>query len=160
MGLAQALLGDPDLLILDEPTASLDPVGRKEFRDVLVGLKARGKTVFVSSHILSEVEQVCDRVGIVQKGTLKRVGTLRELSTQGATVFRVGPLPAAVLEALPATGAEVTLSREGASIRCADDATRDAVASLLQTHGVALVATENEAQSLEQIFMSAIDTTS
>ena len=157
MGLAQALLADPDLLILDEPTASLDPVGRKEFRDVLVGLKARGKTVFVSSHILSEVESVCDRVGIVQNGKLKRVGTLRELSTRGATVFRTAPLPAAVLAALPATGAEVTMSREGASIRCADALTRDAAASLLQAHGVVLLATETEAQSLEQIFMSAMD---
>lgn len=156
MGLAQALLADPDLLILDEPTASLDPVGRKEFRDILVEIKARGKTVFVSSHILSEVESVCDRVGIVQKGKLVRVGTLRELSTGAATVFRTAPLPAAVLEALAACGAEVTMSREGAAVRCPDGATRDAVSALLLAHGIAIAATESEAQSLEQIFMAAI----
>jgi len=80
LGFAQALLHDPDLLILDEPTASLDPVGRKEFREILVDLKKRGKTIFISSHILSEVESVCDRVAILQKGELKRVGTLQELS--------------------------------------------------------------------------------
>ena len=156
MGLAQALLADPDLLILDEPTASLDPVGRKEFRDILVGLKARGKTVFISSHILSEVESVCDRVAIVRKGKLVRVGTLQELSTQGATVLRVGSLPGAVIDALAATGAEVTLSREGAIIRCADAITQDAVAALLASQGIAIAATAVEAQSLEQIFMSAI----
>jgi ABC-2 type transport system ATP-binding protein len=158
MGLAQALLADPDLLILDEPTASLDPVGRKEFRDILVELKARGKTVFVSSHILSEVESVCDRVGIVQKGRLARIGTLRELSTAAATVFRTAPLPAAMIEALAASGAEVTMSRDGAAIRCPDAATRDAASALLSAHGITIVASESEAQSLEQIFMSAIGT--
>jgi ABC-2 type transport system ATP-binding protein len=76
IGFAQAMLHDPDLLILDEPTASLDPVGRKEFRDILIELKGRGKTIFISSHILSEVETICDRVAILQNGELKRVGTL------------------------------------------------------------------------------------
>jgi ABC-2 type transport system ATP-binding protein len=156
MGLAQALLGDPDLLILDEPTASLDPVGRKEFRDILVDLKRRGKTVFISSHILSEVESVCDRVAIVQKGELKRIGTLRELSTGTASVFRVRALPAAAIEGLAALGAEVTLAREGAAIRSTDEAMREAIAALLATHAVEVLAMEGEAQSLEQIFMSAI----
>jgi energy-coupling factor transporter ATP-binding protein EcfA2 len=67
IGFAQAMLHDPDLLILDEPTASLDPVGRKEFRDILIEAKRRGKTVFISSHILSEVESVCDRVSSARK---------------------------------------------------------------------------------------------
>ena len=74
------LLHEPDLVILDEPTSSLDPVGRKEFRDILLLLKSQGKTVFISSHILSEVESVCDRVAIMEKGELKRIGTLQELS--------------------------------------------------------------------------------
>ena len=157
MGLAQALLGDPDLLILDEPTASLDPVGRKEFRDVLVDLKRQGKTVFISSHILSEVESVCDRVAIVEQGVLKRVGTLAELSAGTATVFHVRSLPAMAIETLQALGVELTIAREGTTIRCVDAATRDAVADLLALHGVAVERTEGEAQSLEQIFMSAID---
>ncbi|MEO8755915.1 MAG: ABC transporter ATP-binding protein [Casimicrobiaceae bacterium] len=156
MGFAQAMLGDPDLLILDEPTASLDPVGRKEFRDILVGLKRRGKTIFISSHILSEVEYVCDRVAIVQKGELKRMGTLQELSAGHVTLLRVRTLPAAVIEALAATGAEVNLARDGATIRCGDAPLREAVLQILAQHGVEVVQQEAEAQSLEAIFMSAI----
>jgi ABC-2 type transport system ATP-binding protein len=158
MGLAQALVADPDLLILDEPTASLDPVGRKEFRDILVDLKRRRKTVFISSHILSEVESVCDRVAIVQKGELKRIGTLRELSSGGTVVFRVRAVPAAAIEKIAAIGAEASFTRDGAAIRCADDAMRDAAAEILAQHGVEILASEAQAQSLEQIFMSAIAT--
>ena len=157
MGLAQALLADPDLLILDEPTASLDPVGRKEFRDVLVELKREGKTVFISSHILSEVESVCDRVAILQKGVLKRIGTIQELSTGGPTVYRVSTLPAAAIEGVVNAGAEVTITREAATIRCGDDSATKAVANLLAEHGVEIVQTDSQTQSLEQIFMTAIE---
>ena len=156
MGLAQAMLADPDLLILDEPTASLDPVGRKEFRDILVDLKRRGKTIFISSHILSEVESVCDRVAIVQGGELKRIGTLQELSASPVTRFRVRTLPAPAIEALATLDAEVTLARDGATIRCRDERQREDVARLLRQHGVEILQIEAEAQSLEEIFLSAI----
>lgn len=79
LGLAQALLGDPDLLILDEPMTGLDPIGRKEVRDLLLEEKKRGKTLFFSSHILSDVEMLCDRVAIVHRGELAAYGTLGEL---------------------------------------------------------------------------------
>ena len=77
LGLAQAMLSDPELLILDEPTSNLDPVGRREFRDIVLELKKRGKTVFISSHILAELGTVCDRVAILQRGELKRLENLR-----------------------------------------------------------------------------------
>src|ERR1700730_11988777 len=108
---AQALLHDPDLLILDEPTASLDPVGRNQFRELLLELKGRGKTILISSHILSEVESVCDRVAILENGALKRVGTLQELSSGGSTRLVVKEVPASVMEAMAATQAEVTWSQ-------------------------------------------------
>jgi ABC-2 type transport system ATP-binding protein len=79
VGLAQALLNDPDLLILDEPTSALDPLGRKQVREIMVRARDAGKTVFISSHLLSELEQVCDRLAIVIKGRLARVGTIAEL---------------------------------------------------------------------------------
>src|ERR1017187_7262621 len=94
LGFAQALLGDPDLVILDEPTSSLDPVGRKEFRDILLELKRQGKTVFISSHILSEVESVCDRVAILTKGELVRIGTLQELSAPKSASSTTSYFPA------------------------------------------------------------------
>lgn len=79
LGLAQALINDPDILILDEPMASLDPVGRKDFRDLILALKAEGKTIFFSSHILSDAEMIADRVGILKEGRLIRVAGLDEL---------------------------------------------------------------------------------
>jgi ABC-2 type transport system ATP-binding protein len=79
VGLAQAIVNDPELLILDEPTSALDPVARVMVRELLLDLKRQGKTVFVSSHLLSEVEAVCDRIAILRKGRLIRVGTISEL---------------------------------------------------------------------------------
>lgn len=79
VGLAQALVNDPELLILDEPASALDPLGRMRVREILVRAREAGKTVFLSSHLLSEVEQICDRLAIVIKGRVARVGTLAEL---------------------------------------------------------------------------------
>ena len=157
LGFAQAMLHDPDLLILDEPTASLDPVGRKEFRDILVELKRRGKTIFISSHILSEVESVCDRVAILQKGELKRIGTLQELSTARSTRLILKKVPGTVLEALAATSAEVTMLRGQITVKCGDAPTRTRIEELLQQHGIQPERTEVETQSLEDIFFSTID---
>ncbi len=79
VGLAQALVNDPELLILDEPTSALDPLGRVAVRELLVRARSAGKSVFLSSHLLSEIELICDRVGIVSKGKLMRVGKTSEL---------------------------------------------------------------------------------
>ncbi len=79
VGIAQALINDPDLVILDEPMSGLDPIGRKEVRDIIFNLKDHGKTVFLSSHILQDVEMICDRVAILIKGQLRKLGTLAEL---------------------------------------------------------------------------------
>ena len=81
LGLAQALLHDPQLVILDEPTDGVDPIGRKDIRDLLLELKHQGKTVFLNSHLLSEVEMICDEVAILHKGKLLRQGTVQELTT-------------------------------------------------------------------------------
>ncbi len=80
LGLAQALINDPDLIFLDEPTDGVDPIGRKEIRDILLELKSRSKTIFLNSHLLSEVEMITDRVGILNKGKLIREGTVEELT--------------------------------------------------------------------------------
>ena len=79
VGLAQALVNDPELLVLDEPTSALDPAARVQVRELLLRLKQRGKTVFLSSHMLSEIELVCDRIAILDRGRLVRVGTIAEL---------------------------------------------------------------------------------
>ncbi|MBP7949345.1 MAG: ABC transporter ATP-binding protein [Verrucomicrobiales bacterium] len=82
-GIAQALINDPDILFLDEPTDGVDPLGRKEIRELILALKARGKTVFVNSHLLSELEMICDRVAILAKGAVVRQGKLDELTRSG-----------------------------------------------------------------------------
>ena len=82
LGLAQALLHDPELLVLDEPTDGLDPVGRSHVRNVLHQLKTQGRTVFLNSHILQEVELVCDRVAILDDGELRAVGSVDQIAPQ------------------------------------------------------------------------------
>ena len=80
VGLAQALINDPELVILDEPMSGLDPIGRKMFREVILDLKARGKTVFLSSHILADIEMICDRVGLLHRGRLIMDSPMSELT--------------------------------------------------------------------------------
>jgi len=156
IGFAQAMLHDPDLLILDEPTASLDPVGRKEFRDILIELRRRGKTVLISSHILSEVESVCDRVAILQNGELKRVGTLQELSAGQSTRFITKSVSAPTMDALAATPARITLVQGRVTIDCGDEAVLRTVEGILREHGVEITSRETVTQSLEEIFFSTI----
>ncbi len=82
LGIAQALMNDPELIVLDEPTDGLDPVGRRDVRELLLELKGEGKTVFLNSHLLSELEMVCDRVAILVEGLVARQGTLAELTAE------------------------------------------------------------------------------
>lgn len=96
LGLAQAIQHDPDLVILDEPMSGLDPIGRREVRDLILELKTAGKTVFFSSHILQDAELICDRVAILDKGRLRSVGRLHEMISETVKWFEVavrGPLP-------------------------------------------------------------------
>src|SRR4029453_18889257 len=89
-----ALGGDPDLVVLDEPTDGVDPVGRRDIRDVLVRLRDRGKTVFVNSHLLSELEMICDRVAILVQGRVARQGTIDDLTAKSQRYeiqMEVGP---------------------------------------------------------------------
>lgn len=92
LGLAQALVGDPSLIFLDEPTSALDPLGRLEVRDLLLGLRERGVTVFLNSHLLTEVERVCDHVAVVDRGTVVVQGPLERLLRKSAARIRVGHL--------------------------------------------------------------------
>jgi len=81
IGLAQALINDPDLLILDEPTSGMDPIGTREIKNLILHLKSRGKTVLLSSHLLADVEDVCDRIAILKSGKLEVVGAVNDLLT-------------------------------------------------------------------------------
>jgi ABC-2 type transport system ATP-binding protein len=104
IGLAQALINDPDLIILDEPTAGLDPIGCREVKDLILALARRGKTVILSSHLLSDVEDVCDRVVIYYGGKIQAAGTLKDLLATPDTLRITTPvLPRETLEKVLAT---------------------------------------------------------
>jgi ABC-2 type transport system ATP-binding protein len=108
LGLAQAILHGPDLVILDEPMSGLDPIGRREVRDLILALKADGRTVFFSSHILQDAEMICDRVAILSAGKLSAVGRLGEMISESIRWFEVS-----VRGSLPETSEFERLSSEG-----------------------------------------------
>ena len=99
IGVAQALINDPDLVILDEPTSGLDPIGTREMKDLIIELKEKGKTVIMSSHLLADVEDVCDRIAVLHQGELKELGRVEDLlRVTDVTQIRARGLPAAAAE--------------------------------------------------------------
>lgn len=158
IGLAQALINDPQLVMLDEPTDGVDPLGRKEIRDLLARLRNEGKTVFLNSHLLSEVELICDRVAILNKGRLVRLGSVRELTTQ-ENVYRVGiegALPDTLRAQWEAT--RVTLQEENGDLLffLPDVAALNAVIDQLRGAGLLITSVSEKRQSLEDMFIDII----
>ncbi len=118
LGIAQALLNQPDLLFLDEPTDGVDPIGRRKIRDLLESLKADGTTIFLNSHLLSEVEMICTRVGILHRGRLVHYGSVQEL-TRTAGTYRIYVAPgdeAIVAESFPSITISPAISAESDSV--------------------------------------------
>ena len=156
LGIAQALVGNPQLLVLDEPTSGLDPAGRKEVRDLIVSLKATGKTVFLSSHILSEVEQICDRVIIIDRGRLVRAGTLDELLGPSDSVEVVADrLPEPMEPILAEWGAAVERGARGVRIVTSAARKRELAERLWATDCDVISITPLRS-SLEQLFLKLV----
>ena len=161
VGLAQALLNDPALVFLDEPTSALDPIGRREVRDIIRVLKGRGMTVFLNSHILSEVESVCDRVAIVDRGRVVRYGPLDELLRESLEVELVlGPHEDTLLRQIEEFGTiEAHEVGQHGTIRVRLD-TLDSVPALVATlarSGVAIYGVTPHRRSLEDVFLGAVE---
>ena len=155
-GLAAALVNDPELVILDEPTDGVDPVGRREIRDVLVRMRDEGRTVFLNSHLLSEVELVCDRVAIMLKGKVERQGSLAELtddSRRWRVVFE-GETPAWIGE----FGAPAPLGhgRFAVEFRSDDLARVQHLIDRLRAGSLAVVGVTETRESLEDLFMRLV----
>ena len=157
LGLAQAFLGDPQLLILDEPTSGLDPAGRKEILELLVALKAQGKTVFLSSHILPEVEQICDRIVIIDRGRLLRAGRLQEMLSTGDRVELVADrITEEIEQAAAACGAVVERGPHGVRI-VLDAARKREMAEALWNGGCDVVSINPVKSSLEEVFLKVVE---
>jgi ABC-2 type transport system ATP-binding protein len=157
LGLAAALLQPRDLLVLDEPTNGLDPQGTREVRHLVRDLASDGTTVLVSSHLLSEVEQVATHVGIMSGGQLLRQGTLTEVLADGAAVVRVSTPDTAdvarVLEGLGLSDVVVTTENELVSARLGETAPEQ-VAAAVVTSGARLRGLRVERPDLEDLFVS------
>jgi len=152
LGLAFALLGDPPVLVLDEPINGLDPEGIRWMRQLLTALAAEGRTVLVSSHLLSEVEQSVDRVVIISRGRLVHEGTLAELEA-GSRVSVDAPDRAALAAALTAAGATVDAKEDGIQVSALSAAEIGAIA---HRAGVALSLLRPEQAGLENVFLDLV----
>ena len=159
LALAMALVGDPDLLILDEPSSGLDPAGAKEMREIVREEAERGTTVFFSSHVLGQVEAVCDRVGIMREGRLvaeDSVEGLREAAGADATlrIDTAGMENGAVETVESVAGVTaVTVDGDSLSVSCDSDA-KTAVLTALESAGVSVENFETENASLEDLFLA------
>lgn len=154
VAIAQALLNEPHLVILDEPLSGLDPMGRKEIRDVIAGLRAKGTTVFLSSHILHDIETVCDRVAIVIKGKVERAGKLEELlrGEDGLVDVLVrGVAPDVMASMESAHGGSMDLGR-ARQLRVVEREVGDVLRAVLAAGGEVVQVTPHRV-SLEELFV-------
>ncbi|MEU1426121.1 ABC transporter ATP-binding protein [Nocardia sp. NPDC005746] len=158
LGVAAALLGHPDLLILDEPTNGLDPAGMADMRELITGLAADGHTVVLSSHLLSEVQEICDRVGVISDGRLLTESTVRDLRGQASLLVRAEPLEVA-FQAVRAAVGERSALLTAAGIRVdAGSAHAPAVARAVIAAGADLVELRSDEKSLEEVFFEMTET--
>jgi ABC-2 type transport system ATP-binding protein len=157
LGIAQALLHDPEVVFLDEPTDGVDPVGRREIRSLMQRLKKQGKTIFLNSHLLGEVELVCDRVAILQTGEIIKAGETAVL-TREHNAFIIGlaagqEFPRADLQA---KGYSVSPSGDRWEIALSDGQSIDPVVDLLRGRGLSIRHLEEKRISLEDLFIETV----
>ena len=153
LGVAAALLKDPELLILDEPTNGLDPAGMAEMRDFIRSLGKGGRTVVLSSHLMSEVEQIADRVGVIRAGALVAEGSVAELRGRARLRVRAEPLPEAarLIRALP--DVDGVTSVDGVLDVTVDTSRASAVNRLLVEAGIVVSELYAQKASLEDVFL-------
>ncbi len=154
LGIAQALVADPAFVVLDEPMSGLDPIGRKEMRDIILELKRRGKTVFFSTHILPDVEMLCDRVGVIRKGKLRDVGPLGELLSPRVKSVEVTARLPRRRRAGARRGRELARDGERVTLLFDSEADGDAgAAGAPRWPAEALIAVTPHRETLEDFFM-------
>ncbi len=157
LGLAQALINDPDIIFLDEPTDGVDPIGRREIRDILINLKKQGRTIFLNSHLLSEVESVCDRVGILNKGKLIKTGPVEGLiSTKPAYRIETAGLDANIKTKITSEFPQAIIENNIVTLTLDDSKQVNSLVDLLRQNNIDVVAVAPIKVSLEDSFMRLI----
>jgi ABC-2 type transport system ATP-binding protein len=151
LGVAAALLGDPQLLILDEPTNGLDPAGMADMRDLIRGLADQGQTIVLSSHLLGEVEQICDRVGVISGGRLRVESSVAELRGHTTLLVRAEPQPAALAVLRPL--ASVSIVDGGLRVDAGPDRAADLVRALVRAE-VDVLEVHPQERTLEDAFFA------
>lgn len=160
VGLAQSLINDPEIVFLDEPMSGLDPVGRREIRELIAGLREQGTTVFMSTHILTDIEALCDEVAILRAGKLAASGNLVDLLVESAgsrdlEIAVQGIAADAIREQIEfIAGASIAAKPNGAVIQVVDEADIDAVLQITRKAGGRLLSVQPVKQSLEELFVA------
>ncbi|MFL5407169.1 MAG: ABC transporter ATP-binding protein [Myxococcales bacterium] len=155
LGLAQALIADPEIVILDEPMSGLDPIGRKDVRDLIFSLRGEGRTVLFSTHILSDVEAICDRIGIIAQGRLTDCGTLSSLLKPGVRAVEVVAqiVPRDLVARLASDGAKVLERDDGTVLTFSSEESADLAVRELVAKGGRLVSLAPHRDTLEALFV-------
>jgi len=159
VGLAQALINEPEIVFLDEPMSGLDPIGRREIRELIAELREKGTTVFMSTHILSDIEALCDRVAILRNGKLAATGNLDDLLSQSGErqIFEINVkgVTAVILEneVKQIAGATIASKPNGANIQITDEKDIDKILPIIRNAGGSLVSIQPVKQSLEELFV-------
>lgn len=155
IGIAQALINDPELVVLDEPMSSLDPIGRATVRDIILQLQEQGKTVLFSSHILSDVEMICNRIGIIIKGKLREVGTVNSLLEENIKEIEIVAVNLNSEETLRIEKiANKIITLDGRiMITVSDERKRDETLNIITSKNGRLQSVENRRETLEDLFM-------
>lgn len=158
IGLAHALLNEPEVVFLDEPTSGLDPLGRREVRDLIRSLRSAGVTVFLNSHLLSEVEAVCDRVAIVKRGRVVRLGSLHDLTSGNLEVnLRADGLDADMIKGLAQWGKVVSWDADRVTLALGAEETIPLVVEWLIGNGASIYELSPKRFSLEELFASVME---
>ncbi len=156
MGIAQALISDPDLIILDEPITGLDPMGRADIKRILLELREEGKTIFFSSHILSDVERMCDMVGIINHGQLIEHGSLDELRSDiGVNIHTTGVASNALMEGEKLCD-YITLKNGEAIFTLTNKSDKDTVMKFISDNGGSVIRSVKLQEELEAFFLRRI----